>query len=133
MMRLRPYVGMPPFRPAPRMRQERTSQHAFTKDSFLVDHTSSEARRTESNCRPSRWPVRHEDLNGMPHCGAPLLRESRRHIREKRAESFRHGRMCENGITQVRVWQARQNSHLYHGHGFAGFGAYHREAKNAVV
>ena len=69
----------------------------------------------------------------MPLHGTPLLREPRRHIREKRAESFRHGRMCENGIAQIRIWQARQDSHLYHGHGLAGFGADHREAKNAVV
>ena len=62
--------------------------------------------------------------------GAPLLR---RHIREKRAESFRHRRMCEDGIAQVRTWSARQHSHLYHGHGLAGFGAYHRNAKNVVV
>jgi hypothetical protein len=64
-------------------------------------------------------------------------REPRRHIREKRAESFRHSRMGENGIAQVRmqvrIWQARQHSHLYHGHDLAGFGAYHREAKNVVV
>jgi hypothetical protein len=26
------------------------------------------------------------------------------------------GRMCENGIAQLRIWQARQHSHLYHGH-----------------
>jgi hypothetical protein len=43
------------------------------------------------------------------------------------------GRMCENGIAQLRIWQARQHSHLYHGHDLAGFRAYHREAKNAVV
>jgi hypothetical protein len=69
----------------------------------------------------------------MPHRGAPLLGQPRRHIREKGAESFRHGRMCENGIAQVRIWQTRQDSHLYHGHDLAGFGADHREAKNAVV
>jgi hypothetical protein len=41
--------------------------------------------------------------------------------------------MRENGIAQFRIWQARQDSHLYHGHGLAGFGADHCEAKNAVV
>ena len=34
---------------------------------------------------------------------------------------------------RVVIWQARQHSHLHHGHGLAGFGADHREAKNAVV
>jgi hypothetical protein len=41
--------------------------------------------------------------------------------------------MCENGIARIRIWQARQDSHLYYGHDLAGFGAYHREAKNVVV
>ena len=36
-------------------------------------------------------------------------------------------------FSQVRIWQTRQDSHLYHGHDLAGFGAYHREAKNMVV
>jgi hypothetical protein len=31
--------------------------------------------------------------------------------------------MCENGVAQVRIWHARQDSHLYHGHDLAGFGA----------
>jgi hypothetical protein len=48
----------------------------------------------------------------MPRCDAPLLRESRRQIREKRAESFRHGRMRENGVVQPSIWQARQHSGL---------------------
>ena len=50
----------------------------------------------------STFPNFNPCLNGMPHCGAPLLGEQRRHIREKRAESFRHGRMRENGIAQSR-------------------------------
>jgi hypothetical protein len=41
--------------------------------------------------------------------------------------------MGENGIAQTCIWQSRQHSHLYHGHDLPGFGAYHREAKNAVV
>ena len=36
-------------------------------------------------------------------------------------------------FSQVRIWQTRQDSHLYHGHDLAGFGADHREAKNFVV
>jgi hypothetical protein len=69
----------------------------------------------------------------MTPCGAALLQVPRRHIRKRGAESFRHGRMCENGIAQTRIWQARQHSRLYNGHGLAGFGAYHRKAENVVV
>jgi hypothetical protein len=37
----------------------------------------------------------------MPLHGAPLLEEPRRHVREKRAESFRHGGMSEDGVAQA--------------------------------
>jgi hypothetical protein len=39
------------------------------------------------------------------------LRKPWRHIREKRAESLRHGRMCENGVAQVRIRQAGSFCH----------------------
>jgi hypothetical protein len=41
--------------------------------------------------------------------------------------------VCEDGIAQGRIWEARQHCHLYDGYDLPGFGANHREAKNAVV
>src|SRR5580704_12358336 len=82
---------------------------------------------------PEFYGTYTSSFNGMPLCGPAAGTRSRRHIGEKWTESFRHGRMRENGITQVRIGQTRQHRHLYHGHDLAGFTAYHRETKNVVV
>src|SRR5690349_12423541 len=62
-----------------------------------------------------------------------LLYRPRRHIRKERAEALGHGRMRDDGVAELRKWQARKHRGLHHGHDFAGLGANHREAEDAVV
>jgi hypothetical protein len=39
----------------------------------------------------------------------------------------------KNGVAEHRKWQGCQHRRLHRGHDFAGLGANHRKAKNAVV
>jgi len=51
-----------------------------------------------------------------PHAGHSV-RRWRRHLRKERHETFRHGRMREDSITQVRIGQTRPDRYLHCGHG----------------